>query len=294
MRRSAAAPSTNPNPCALRLALSLSLLAALSAAPVGAQLVRGTVVDASNGQPVALTAVSLLDRERDHVVIAMSDSLGRYFLEVPDSGEYMLLAQRFGYMDMESPLLAISDDRDYALDLELRPAPLGLAGIDVTVSNERVIDWLKLELGVNPAAAFGFRLLQGARLDEAKLRGKLDPTNTLRFLYIPIWHRGECVVINSVPRAERTTWWSGNGGGAFAELGAPPVGTRSGAETTRSREETRTGSEGAGCGSLMVNDRVVPNEHIDSIDMSNVAVVVTFFGQVRMYTYDFNWTFRGR
>jgi hypothetical protein len=47
-----------------------------------------------------------------------------------------------------------------------------------------------------------------------------------------------------------------------------------------------------GCGSLMVDDRVIPNELIDTVDMTSIAVVVTLPGLVRMYTYEFNWAFR--
>jgi hypothetical protein len=42
----------------------------------------------------------------------------------------------------------------------------------------------------------------------------------------------------------------------------------------------------------MVDDRVIPNELIDTVDMTSIAVVVTFPGWVRMYTYEFNWAFR--
>jgi hypothetical protein len=43
---------------------------------------------------------------------------------------------------------------------------------------------------------------------------------------------------------------------------------------------------------LMVDDRVIPNELIDTVDMTSIAVVVTLPGSVRMYTYEFNWAFR--
>ncbi|NIP79950.1 MAG: hypothetical protein GWM90_12295, partial [Gemmatimonadetes bacterium] len=50
--------------------------------------------------------------------------------------------------------------------------------------------------------------------------------------------------------------------------------------------------QGSGCGSLYVDDRKIPNEHIEDVDMSQVVVVVTLPGTVRMYTYEFEWSFR--
>jgi hypothetical protein len=218
----------------------------------------------------------------------MADSLGRWALTVPDSGAYFLVAERFGYRDTESPLLAISITHDYTLDLELRPEPLGLGPLTVTVRNDQVIEWLTREFGGDPREAFGFRLVQGERLMEAKTRGKMEPTATLRWLYVPISHGLECVSINVVPRA-RTVGFRGPRDDPFATPGAPPTATRS-MDAIRSDFE----DSGSGCGSLSVNDEVIPNEHLESIDMSSIAVIVTLPGSVRMYTYDFDWSFRAR
>jgi len=264
--------------------VALCVGALVVTAPAGAQVVSGRVLDSTNGAPVSLVGVQLLDRLRDHVAITVADSLGRYFLTVPDSGEYFIVAQRYGYTDLESPLLAISNQRDYDLDLELRPAPIGLGGVTVTVRNEEVIDWLTLEFGMNPSEMYGFRLLQGARLEEAKARAKYEPTGTLRWLYVPISH-GLCVSINALPLPQSVSWFRGARNGA----GTPPGGTRS---LEDGMPASGGGPDGMGCGSLMVDDRVIPNELIDTVDMTSIAVVVTLPGLVRMYTYEFNWAFR--
>jgi hypothetical protein len=46
------------------------------------------------------------------------------------------------------------------------------------------------------------------------------------------------------------------------------------------------------CGSLWVDDVRCPNEHIESVDMDAIAVVVVLGGSVRLYTRSFDWTFR--
>lgn len=261
--------------------------AAGTASPLVAQTIRGTVIDATNNRPVPTAGVQLMDGDRNSLQVAMADSLGRYALTVPDSGSYFLVAQRFGYEDMVSPLLALSDTRDYALDLELRPEPLGLGEITVTVRNEDAVRWLTREYGINPSGAFGFRLLQGDRLATAKAKGKLDPTETLRWLYIPVSHGMECVSINATPRAVRGGW-KRTSQGAFGDPAGAPAGTAP-AETLAS---VASAAEGARCGSLMLNDRRLPNEQLETIDMSSIAVIITLPGLVRMYTYDFDWSFR--
>ncbi len=267
--------------------LSVPSLLPVGVSPVLAQTIWGTVLDSSNGRGVAMAAVYLSNQGREHVSVAMADSLGRYRLSVPASGEYIIVAQRFGYEDMYSPLLEVSGQREYPIDLELRPEPLGLGGITVTVENDKVVEWLTLEMGVSPKEAFGFRLLQGNRLAEAKAMAGNNPTGTLRWLYVPVQHGGSCVSINSVPRPVRAGW--GGPRSPVAPPGAVPQGTRAPAENG-----SQTSEVSPDCGSLFLNDRRIPNEHVDQIDISDVTVIVTLPGTVRMYTYDFEGGFRRR
>ena len=273
----------------LRQTITPLALAALCSVPAQAQQIRGRVLDSSNGMPVPLTGVWLLDGEREHVDLAMADSLGRYFLTVPDSGEYFIVAERFGYFETESPLLGISGIRDYDLDLELRPEPIRVEGVDVAVRNEQVSRWVQGELGllVPPEALFGYRVLQGSRLAEAKARARFDPTETLRWLYIPVSH-GRCVSINATPRAERiASWMVGPRNDAFGDGASTGTVSREGVARAMSAD-----SDECSGGGLWVNDRRVPNEHLDRVDLSTIAVMVTLPGMVRMYTYDFGWAFR--
>lgn len=262
------------------------MLALVDVSPATAQTIRGQIVDASNGRPVAMAGVYLADRERAPVATAMADSAGWYVLDVPGAGEYVLMAERFGYLQVESPLVAVSAEGSYAMDFELQPEPLGLSPVTVTVRNEELVDWLTLEMGINPTSVFGFRVLQGPRLQEAKLKAQNNPTETLRWLYIPVWHGGPCVSVNATPSA-RTVTSRGPRRSQAPTPGEAPSGTRAPGDA----DDT---PEGPACGSLFVNDRRVPNEHIEDVDMARIAVVVTLPMSVRMYTYDFGWSFRNR
>lgn len=272
-----------------RLAPSCSIalmLAGIGVCPAGAQTIRGQVVDASNGRPVAMAGVYLVSRERTPLATTMADSAGWYVLDMPGTGEYVLMAERFGYLQVESPLVSVSAGGSYGMDFELQPEPLGLSPMTVTVRNEELVAWLTLEMGMNPASVFGFRVLQGPRLQEAKLKGRNDPTETLRWLYIPVWHGGSCVSLNATPSA-RTVRFRGPRQSQAPTPGEAPSGTRA-------PDDAEDTLEGPACGSLFLNDRRVPNEHIQEVDMSRIAVVVTLPTSVRMYTYDFSWSFRNR
>jgi hypothetical protein len=189
------------------------------------------------------------------------------------------------YHEKEFPLPAPPDRQAGSVDLVLDPEAVELDGVSVPVRNERVVDWLSLVFGANPTQFLGFRIIQGARLDEAKLRGRGNPTETLRWLYVPVWHGGPCVSINVSPRAASAGSW-GPRPGAFGRGGAPAG--------TLSLEERLAGPERDRCGRLFVDGRLVPNGQIERVDMSSIAVVTTLAGEVRMFTHDFDWAFRPR
>lgn len=224
-----------------------------------AQEIRGRLVDAENGAPVGLAGVFLLDGERELVVGSASDTTGYYAITAPAAGEYYLYVQRIGYFENETPLFEAEAGGAYGVDFEMRPEPFRIDPLEVTVRNEELERFLTLEFGVNPNTILGYRSYQGVRVQEAKLEAE-DNTDFLRELYIPISH-GIQVCVGSIYRghAMRTT---GSAGGE--------------------RE----------CGDLSVDGYDWPNEHIENIDLAQIAVVVTVPGSVRLYTRQFDWTFR--
>lgn len=248
----------------------------LSAECLEAQDIRGRVVDSENGAAVGLAAIFLLDRERKPIQVWAADIEGNYVLTVPEGGEYIMIVERLGYFENESPLLAVEEGGVYGVDFEMRPEPFRLDPLQVTVQNEKLEDFLTLEFGQHPASLPGYRSIQGWRLEEAKLKAE-DVTETLRYLYIPVSH-GARVCVGSV--------------------GAPGHLARSGWQ--RQNEAVERAAEGPGetptrkgqCGALFVDGYQCSNEYIESIDMDRIGVVVTLENAVHMYTREFDWTFR--
>lgn len=236
-------------PIAKVVARVLCVLAALTcflARDAVAQELRGRTVDAVAGSPVAFGEVALLADDGVPVAATVADSAGRFVLHAPVAGEYRVVVYPYGYEELRSPLMVLEEGGAYEIDVEVQPLPVSLPGLEVSVVNEeRTIQWLRRAWGGNPRAMKGFRLIQGARMEEAKSRSD-DNTEMLRWLYIPVSHGRRVCVLSLFDK----------------------------------------------CGQLYVNGRRVPNEHIDSIDLSSIAVVVTIGlarGSVHLFTHDFDW-----
>ena len=252
-----------------RWTLGLASIAVLcGGSDLAAQEIRGRVVDAQNGAPVGLAAIIVLDPDRKPVFTRAADVEGFYSFSLPSSGEYYLVVERLGYFENESPLLAVEASGSYGVDIEMRPEPFRLDPLEVTVDNERLENFLTLTFGQHPASLPGYRSIQGIRLEEAKVKAA-DNTDLLRWLYIPVSHgrRGVCVNVYGGGLAGRSTMDQINA--RAAELDPE-----------------------AQCGALYVDGYRCRNEHIESIAMDRVGVVVTLSGSVHLYTRDFDWTFR--
>jgi hypothetical protein len=254
---------------------SIVLLAlAIRASCALGQQVEGRVYDAENGAPVGLAGVFLLDRDRDVVVRSLADVEGRFALKAPRGGEYILVAQRLGYFENETPLLALDEGGAYGVDFELRPEPIRLDPLRVSVRNADLEDYLSREIGENPNGVFGYRVIQGLVLEEAKARAE-DNTDLLRRLFVPVHHGREVCL----------------GWGRFGPRSSPTAldGTVDPSWRPSSEGEPDTNFP---CGRLYVNGYRCPAELLETLDPDLIGVVVTLGGDVHLYRRDFDWTFR--
>ncbi|NNF14908.1 MAG: hypothetical protein HKN72_16895 [Gemmatimonadetes bacterium] len=143
---------TGPAWAATRLimpALTLGLVSLFALPALAhAQTIQGRVLDQENEQPVGGAIVTLLEPDGDERVRALADSVGRFLITPPESGEYYMVAERFGYFETRSPLIALGTEGTAALDLMLVPEPIGLEGLEVSVE-ERAEQELE-QLGLTP------------------------------------------------------------------------------------------------------------------------------------------------
>lgn len=138
----------------LAVALVLATVAAYGAEPIDAQEIRGRVLDERTEVPVGTALVRLVDEEGESRSVTLADSVGVYRLRVPGPGTFRLEAERFGYSDLETPLLrAVNPEAVYPLDLLMTPAPVELQGFTVEadrVSDERVDQNIRHMVGLTP------------------------------------------------------------------------------------------------------------------------------------------------
>ncbi|HEX6371166.1 MAG TPA: carboxypeptidase-like regulatory domain-containing protein [Longimicrobium sp.] len=118
----------------LRLAgRALPLLAALCAAPAGAQTLYGRVTDAVDGSGVTAAQVAAVDSTGATAAWTLSGRDGRFELELPAGGSFRLHVHRVGFRDGISPAVAIAQGDRMGVDLSLRAEAFRLQGIEARV-----------------------------------------------------------------------------------------------------------------------------------------------------------------
>jgi hypothetical protein len=251
-----------------------ALATAVGAAPAGAQVIRGRILDEANGAPVSMAGVFLLDGGRAVVTSALADSVGRYVLQVPETGEYILRVQRLGYFETESPLVAVSADRPYDVDLTLRGEPIRIEGLEVEVPFERQNSWAKERLRYmdprwgdgDPAAGYGFRLITGLRLEEARLRSD-DSLDLLRWVYVPIYDGLDGMCVQTRPNFNR-----GGGLRAMEPKDVPPAIPQ--------------------CARVYLDGQPLQPQHVAGLDYRSINAVMMTGGTMHLMTHDFEQRFQ--
>ena len=145
----------------MRFLVSIPLLAGVAlAAPtitaptLGAQVVRGVVVDTATRTPIAGAGLWVLDaRGRPLGGGAVSGDSGQFAVQLPKAGAYRLRVARLGYGSIvtDSIVVAVGEAREVRIALEQRAAALG--AVEIT---ERTI-----APGSGGLAGFELRRLRG-------------------------------------------------------------------------------------------------------------------------------------
>lgn len=130
---------------AARLLATLSAFVLLSAAPLGAQTVLGTAVDAAEAAPVRGAFVILLDAEGVERDRALTSSTGAFRLRAGRPGSYRLRLERIGFEDLVTEPFELAADETVSRRLTATAQPIELSGIRVAGGEARC--------GIPPAEA---------------------------------------------------------------------------------------------------------------------------------------------
>ncbi len=109
----------------------LCALLAVFAQPVAGQVIRGTVVDSTTGQPVGTGFVVLLDERGNEVVRALTTPTGAFEVRPFREGSFRIRSERIGYRPWESELIHLSLRQTVEYVARVTALPVQLATIEV-------------------------------------------------------------------------------------------------------------------------------------------------------------------
>ena len=116
---------------ALFAALISCLLLAPASQPLGAQVVRGSVVDSATSRAIGDFTVQLIDSAGASVMAALAQRGGRFTLHAPSPGMYRLRVLRIGFRRTQTPPFRINAGEIVERVVAMPQIPVALTGIRV-------------------------------------------------------------------------------------------------------------------------------------------------------------------
>lgn len=117
----------------MRILSIVTVLATLLVAPAAAQTIRGVVVEDGARIPVDGAMVTLFDAGGEVVQRALTDGLGRYFLEAQAAGRHSIRVDRIGYESVSTGTFPVGPD-GVTRNIDVPVRAIELAGLDVSGS----------------------------------------------------------------------------------------------------------------------------------------------------------------
>jgi 5-hydroxyisourate hydrolase-like protein (transthyretin family) len=107
------------------------ILSGLAVSPAAGQLVRGVVLDAETGKPVARAVVNLIDADSAQVSGFVTGEDGRFRLTTPREGIHVLDVEHVAYGANRTASLEVSHGN--VVNVEIRLAPVAIKLNPLTV-----------------------------------------------------------------------------------------------------------------------------------------------------------------
>lgn len=121
----------------MRRSLLGTLIGLLCVAPLGAQTLRGTILDGASGEPVPLAYVGLLAEGQEMVVAALAGATGEFAVTAPDEGAYFVMVSRTGYETLMDGMFELGEDGVLDVRIGLTPSPVELEEMVVEAARDR-------------------------------------------------------------------------------------------------------------------------------------------------------------
>jgi hypothetical protein len=113
----------------------LVICAGAAVSPLDAQVIRGTVFDRANGEPVQTAFVVLLDEHGARAGAVLTGDDGRFIHRVPATGRYRVRVERIGFRSETSDPIEVGESEvvPVRLGISSQPIPLG----EISAEGER-------------------------------------------------------------------------------------------------------------------------------------------------------------
>ncbi|MEM7415710.1 MAG: carboxypeptidase regulatory-like domain-containing protein [Gemmatimonadota bacterium] len=115
----------------LLVALCCFGLTALSCNSLGAQTIRGQLMDMHTDAPIDLGLIIMVSEAGDSITSTLSSPGGRFSISTDQPGNYLLLAAALGYRETRVGLFELGDGGEMSVEFRLWPEPLSIDGIMV-------------------------------------------------------------------------------------------------------------------------------------------------------------------
>lgn len=107
--------------------------------PLAAQQIRGTVVEANGGAPIADATVALFDRHSAQILQLLTDSAGQFTSILQRAGIYSLRVEKIGYGTLHTDTFAIGQSEVLELRIVVGIEAVALMPLEVTARYREVL-----------------------------------------------------------------------------------------------------------------------------------------------------------
>jgi hypothetical protein len=138
--------------CALLVGLGFGF----GPASVAGQTVDGRLLESGTDRPVELGLLVLLTESGDSVASTLTDQMGRFRLESPEPGIFLLAATALGYEGLTAGVLELGEGARMSVNVRIRARAIEIAGITVETRASAVSEPTLVRNGFVDRAQRGF------------------------------------------------------------------------------------------------------------------------------------------
>ena len=186
--------------------------ACLGHAQLAAQTIEGVLLESGTDRPIELGLITLLTVDSDSVGSALTDEAGRFRVESPSGGEFLLSASALGYRPtVASSVFTIEDGGAMSLQFRIEPLAMQLEGITVEAEASLFMQPKLVQNGFVERAQRGFGRFITPRdieLAHALTTGDLL-ARTGRVTTRPAFGGDQVLMLGPVATAHRACIWMG-------------------------------------------------------------------------------------